>query len=87
LGHVISEQGVGTDPKKIEAIWPSPQSAKELRSFLSLFGYYRKFVRYFGVISKPLTKFLKKNVVFVWTSDHDKIFAALKQALCNIHIS
>jgi hypothetical protein len=85
LGHVISEHGVGTDPKKIEAIsnWPSPQNAKELRNFLGLAGYYRKFVRHFGVISKPLTDLLKKSVIFVWTSEHEKSFCALKQALCS----
>jgi hypothetical protein len=84
LGYVISENGVATDPMKISTIsqWPTPPSAKELRSFLGLAGYYRKFVRGFGVISKPLTELLKKNVLFVWTSVHDKSFAALKKALC-----
>jgi len=76
---------MATDPNKISAIsqWPTPTNVKELRSFLGLAGYYRKFVRHFGVISKPLTELLKKNVVFVWTSTHDKSFAALKSALCN----
>lgn len=84
LGHVISEQGVATDPAKVSAIsqWPVPQSPKELRSFLGLAGYYRKFVQNFGVISKPLTTLLKKHTVFVWTSIHSKSFEALKTALC-----
>jgi hypothetical protein len=83
LGYVISDQGVSTDPIKISVVvqWPTPSSAKELRSFLGLAGYYRKFVKNFGVISKPLTELLKKNVVFVWTSVHDKSFSALKKSL------
>lgn len=83
LGYVISEKGVSTDPSKISAIslWPVPANVKELRSFLGLAGYYRKFVRQFGVICKPLTELLKKNAIFVWTSIHDESFNALKQAL------
>jgi hypothetical protein len=83
LGHLISSQGVATDQEKISAIfaWPIPSNTKELRSFLGLAGYYRKFVRYCGVISQPLTKLLKKGVFFVWTQDHHLAFEALKQAL------
>jgi hypothetical protein len=80
LGHVISENGVATNPKKIPAIanWPIPQSGKELGSFLGLVGCYRKFVRHFGIISQPLTNLLKKGVLFIWTSVHDKAFHTLQ---------
>jgi len=83
LGHVISEDGVATDPDKINAIlqWPVPQSVKELRSFLGLAGYYRRFVKHFGIISKPLMDLLRKGAVYVWTDIQDKAFSALKQAL------
>lgn len=85
LGHVISGAGVGTDPSKVAVVaqWPVPSNAKELRGFLGLAGYYRKFVKNFGIISRPLTELLKKNVVFVWTALHDESFQALKNALCS----
>jgi len=83
LGHIISGKGVATDPAKISAIvqWPVPSFVKELRSFLGLAGYYRKFVKHFAVLAKPLTSLLKKQVLLVWTQDHDTAFQLLKQAL------
>lgn len=83
LGHIISEHGVATDPAKVEAVvsWPTPSSVKELRSFLGLAGYYRKFIKHFGIISRPPTNLLKMNTMFIWTDDHDSAFSALKLAL------
>jgi hypothetical protein len=82
-GHLISQQGVATNASKISAIssWHVPQNVKELQSFLGLAGYYRKFVKHFGIISQPLTKLLKKNTLFLWTSYQELAFDALKQAL------
>ena len=83
LGHLISEQGVATDPDKVQAVlqWPTPSSVKELRTFLGLAGYYRRFVRHFGMISRPLTDLLKKGALFVWTAVHEQSFLDLKTAL------
>jgi hypothetical protein len=83
LGHVISQAGVSTDLSKVSTVvsWPVPMTCKELRGFLGLAGYYRKFVKNFGIITKPLTSLLKKHVVFVWTDVQELAFQSLKQAL------
>jgi hypothetical protein len=83
LGHVISTEGVSIDPKKIVAIqsWPTPENLTHLRSFLGLVGYYKKFVKNFGVICKPLTELLKKKTMFILASLHQQAFSALKDAL------
>lgn len=81
LGHIISAQGVATDPGKAAIVqnWPTP-SAKEVRSFFGLAGYY-KCVQIFGTISKPLRNLVRKGVLFVWTAAEEASFRALKSAL------
>jgi hypothetical protein len=71
LGHVISVHVVTTDESKIEAArdWPFPTYAKQLCSFLGIFDYYRKYVRNYGSISKPLTQLLHKHKPYIWTSE------------------
>ncbi|XP_073033805.1 uncharacterized protein [Primulina eburnea] len=83
LGHIISEQGVSVDPKKVEAIkgWPQPKTVTEVRSFLGLAGYYRKFVEGFSSIAIPLTKLTQKNSKFIWNEACEKSFETLKTKL------
>ncbi|CAA7021303.1 unnamed protein product [Microthlaspi erraticum] len=83
LGHRVSEQGVSVDPEKIAAIqdWPQPTNATEVRSFLGLAGYYRKFVKDFSIMAKPLTRLTGKGVPFVWSEEIECAFAELKEAL------
>ena len=84
LGHLISPEGISPLPNKLHSIkhMPTPNSAKEIKQFLGLTGYYRKFVPRFADISRPLTTLTKKDVKFEWTSACQKSFELLKEALC-----
>ncbi|GJZ33717.1 putative reverse transcriptase domain-containing protein, partial [Tanacetum coccineum] len=88
LGHVIDSSGVHVDPAKIEAIknWAAPTTPTEVRQFLGLAGYYRRFIKEFSLISKPLTKLTQKNKPYVWGDDEEEAFQTLKLKLCSAPI-
>ncbi|KAL2245963.1 UNVERIFIED_CONTAM: Retrovirus-related Pol polyprotein from transposon [Sesamum indicum] len=79
LGHIISDKGVATDPQKVQCMedWPIPTTLKALRGFLDLTGYYRKFIKGYRLLSKPLTTLLKKDG-FLWNKEDEDAFNHLK---------
>ena len=83
LGHVVSEKGVGVDAKKIEAIqtWPPPQNVHDLRAFLGLANYYRRFVANYSKMTLPLTSMLKKGVQVSMGEEEMSAFLQVKEAL------
>ena len=70
VGHVISREGITVDPTKVVSVtdWQSPTTVKEIRSFLGLAGYYRRFIENFSKIAKPMTELLK-DTEYIWTDD------------------
>ena len=83
LGHIVSMEGIRVDLIKIEVVvnWKPPRNVTEVRSFLGLAGYYRRFVRGFSVIASPLTKLLRKGIKFEWTDKCQNSFEQLKGML------
>ena len=83
LGHIVSEHGVRTDPAKIEAVtaWPQPTKLKEVQAFLGLCGYYRKFIKNFSHLAKPLYRLSQKDQKFIWDDSCQLAFEELKSAL------
>ena len=83
LGHVMNQEGIKVDPAKIEAImnWERPKTPTEVRSFMGLAGYYRRFVQDFSKIATPLTKLTRKNEKFEWNDKWEASFQELRQRL------
>nr|KYP45847.1 Retrovirus-related Pol polyprotein from transposon 17.6 [Cajanus cajan] len=83
LGHVISAQGIAVDPTKVEAVlrWERPKSVTEVRGFMGLAGYYRRFIEGFPKIVMPLTQLTRKDHPFVWKEECEKSFQELKEKL------
>ncbi|GJY23114.1 putative reverse transcriptase domain-containing protein [Tanacetum coccineum] len=88
LGYVIDCKGIHVDPAKIDSIkdWAYPKSPTEIRQFLGLAGYYRRFIEGFSKIAKSMTKLTQKNVKFDWGEKEEAAFQLIKQKLCNTPI-
>ncbi|GJX20799.1 putative reverse transcriptase domain-containing protein [Tanacetum coccineum] len=84
----VHSKGIHVDPAKIESIkdWESPKTPTEIRQFLGLAGYYRRFIEGFSKISKPMTKLTQKSVKFNWGEKEETAFQTLKQKLCSAPI-
>ena len=83
LGHVVDRGGIRTDPEKVSAVsqWPAPQSVKQIRQFLGMASWYRRFIKSFSTISAPLTRLTKKNAKWTWGDEETEAFNTLKTAL------
>ena len=83
LGYIISEEGISVDPEKIEAImnWPTPRNVTDVRSFMGLAGYYRRFIEGFSKVAHSITSLQKKGIKFEWTPRCEESFQQLKNLL------
>lgn len=83
LGHIVERNGIRMDPKRIQAIleWPPPKEISELRSFLGLSNYYRRFIKNYAKMTAPLTNLLRKDIRYIWTKKHQESFEKQKRML------
>ena len=88
LGHRISRQGLEVCQDKVKKVldWPTPTNVKEVRSFKGISSYYRKFIKDFSKIARPLTDLTRKSEPFVWGREQETALCILKQALCSAPI-
>lgn len=82
LGHILSEYRAGTSPDKTDAMknWPTPKTAKQAKSFISLTSYYRSYVYEFATIAKPIYQLAEKERYFKWTEACEQAFQTIKEA-------
>jgi hypothetical protein len=88
LGHIISKEGIVVDPEKVKAIreWLAPRNVAEVRSFMGLAGYYRRFIAEFSRIAHSITSLQRKEKKFQWTEECESNFQRLKQMLTSAPI-
>jgi hypothetical protein len=88
LGHTISGEGISADPIKTQAVveWKSPITITEIRSFLGLAGYYRRFIEGFTQLAAPQTRLTRKDIKFKWTKDCEENFQELKRRLVTTRV-
>ena len=88
LGHVVSKEGLRPDESKVSAVqnFPIPQDLTQLRSFLGLIGYYRRFIKDFSMHAEPLYRLTKKNIPFVWSNEQEQAFNYMKKTLTSFPI-
>jgi hypothetical protein len=83
LEHVISKEGIAVNPSKVASVleWEAPKNVKQIRGFLEMVGYYRRFIEGLSKIAGPMTKLLRKNTPFVWSEECEASFQTLKEKL------
>jgi hypothetical protein len=88
LGHIISAEGISVDPRKVEAVlkWERPINITEIRSFLGLAGYYRRFIEGFSTIAIPMTRLTQKEIKWEWTQECEESFQELKKRLTTVSV-
>ena len=85
LGHVVTKDRISVEPTKVEAIvnWPRPTTMIEVKSFLGMVGYYRRFVEGFSKLALPMTRLIRKNTKFDWSEECEQSFQELKKRLAS----
>ncbi|WVZ52937.1 hypothetical protein U9M48_003936 [Paspalum notatum var. saurae] len=88
LGHILYEKGVAVDPSKVECVlnWKQPKTITEIRSFLGLVGYYRRFTKDFSKNAKPMTSLTNKNARYSWSLNCEEAFQSLKRSLTTVPV-
>jgi hypothetical protein len=85
---VISKEGIAVNPSKVTSVleWEAPKNVKQIREFLGMVRYYRRFIEGFSKIAGPMTKLLRKNTPFVWSKECETSFQKLKEKLTTTHV-